>query len=137
MIPFNELRIGNYVMADEKMQRISLINNSKASLLQTPSVDVEENESGETQHSFASIKPVPLSDDILRQCNFVYHDYFKFWQLIRGEGQTRSEMDIDGDYNVLDFMRKPVVKNLASLHQLQNVYFMLKGQELPFHKNEA
>jgi hypothetical protein len=39
-------------------------------------------------------------------------------------------MDIDPDYNVLDFMRRPVVKKLSSLHQVQNVYFFLKGEEL-------
>ena len=31
-------------------------------------------------------------------------------------------------------MHKPIIKNLASLHQLQNVYFMLKGRELKLHK---
>lgn len=136
MIPCNELRIGNYVMADEKMQRVSLINN-KASLTHVSSIDVEENEEGLGKHTFASIKPVPLSDDILRQCDFVYHNYFKFWQLIGGEGSNRSEMNIDRDYNVLDFMRKPIVKKVSSLHQLQNVYFMLKGKELPFQTAEV
>jgi len=43
-------------------------------------------------------------------------------------------MDIDSDYDVIDFMRKPVVKNLVSLHQLQNAYFMLKGRELKLYK---
>jgi hypothetical protein len=45
-----------------------------------------------------------------------------------------SEMDIDNDYDVIDFMHKPVVRHLASLHQLQNVYFMLKGRELKLDK---
>jgi hypothetical protein len=36
---------------------------------------------------------------------------------------------------VLDFMRKPILKKLTSLHQLQNIYFLLKGRELQFAKN--
>ena len=39
------------------------------------------------------IEPVPLTDDVLKQCGFVYHDYFKFWQLVTTG--IRSEMDID------------------------------------------
>jgi hypothetical protein len=46
-------------------------------------------------------------------------------------------MDVDTDYNVIDFMRKPVVKRVSSLHQLQNVYFMLKGKELHFQQEET
>ena len=46
----------------------------------------------------------------------------------------RSEMNISPDYEVIDFMRKPILKKLTSLHQLQNVYFMLKGRELKFEK---
>ena len=36
-----------------------------------------------------------------------------------------TEMDIDPDYTLIDFMRRPIVKNIASLHQLQNLYYML------------
>jgi hypothetical protein len=34
-------------------------------------------------------------------------------------------------------MHKPIIKNLASLHQLQNVYFMLKGRELKLYKSDS
>ena len=78
--------------------------------------------------------PIALTDEVLTQCGFLYHDYFKFWQLIEGMDAYRSEMDIDTEYNIIDFMRKPVVKKLTSLHQLQNIYFMLKGKELNITK---
>jgi hypothetical protein len=74
---------------------------------------------------------VPLTDDVLKQYGFVYHNYFKFWQHIT-TGIT-SEMDINSDYDVIDFMRRPIIKNMTSLHQLQNVYFMLKGRELTLY----
>lgn len=43
---------------------------------------------------------------------------------------TRSALDIDGDYSIIDFMRHPLVRGVASLHQLQKIYFLLKGRAL-------
>ena len=60
-----------------------------------------------------------------------YHQHFNFWQLINTDGR-RTEMDIDPDYTLIDFMRRPIVKNIASLHQLQNLYYMLFNKELDF-----
>ena len=129
MIPSNELRIGNYVLCEGHLQRLAMINNK------TSVIDIEKTNGDEkVELMLSSIHPVPLTNHILQQCEFVYHDYFKFWQLINGKGELRSEMDIDSDYNVIDFMRRPLVKGVSSLHQLQNIYFMLKGQELLFRQ---
>lgn len=129
MIQSNELRLGNYVLYEGHLERLAMINNK------TSSVDVEktsDEERGEIR--FSDIQPVPLTDIILQQCDFVYHDYFKFWQLVNGKEEDRSEMDIDRDYNIIDFMRRPLVKKVTTLHQLQNIYFMLKGKELVLRK---
>jgi len=131
MIPCYELRIGNYVLAEQKLQRISMLND-KTSSANTFSTDANNNTDNGPEHKLASIQPVALTDDILKQCNFVYHSYFKFWQLINPPENNRSEMNVDRDYNILDFMRKPIVSRVKSLHQLQNIYFMLKGKELLF-----
>lgn len=130
MIPCYELRIGNYVLADDKLQSIATIDSrSVQTTLASASATKNYTESN-SSHSLENVLPVSLSDEILVRCRFVYHDYFKFWQLISGTEEHRSEMNIDRDYNILDFMRKPVVKKVTSLHQLQNIYFMLKGKEL-------
>lgn len=136
MIPFYQLRVGNYVLVDKSMQQISLISDTYAST--TPLADMQD-ASSETvkQHSLESLQPVPLNDDVLQHCHFVFHKYFKFWQLLTANSDNQSEMDVDTDYNVIDFMRKPVVKRVSSLHQLQNVYFMLKGKELHFQQEET
>jgi hypothetical protein len=127
MISCYELRLGNRVLVDNNLQQVSSITGTSVF-----TSDAEESHEQEvSEHSFGQIEPVPLTDHVLKQYGFVYHDYFKFWQLITTG--TTSEMDIDRDYDVIDFMRKPIVKNLASLHQLQNVYFMLKGRELKLY----
>ncbi len=133
MIPYNELRIGNFVLVDQTMQRISMIDKTSSTTTALSGTKREEAKT-RTPHFLESLQPVPLTDDILQQCKFVYHDYFKFWQLVDGKDGLRSEMDIDRDYNIIDFMRRPLVKKVTSLHQLQNIYFMLKGQELQFQE---
>ena len=135
MIPCRELRIGNYVLVDQEIKQVFMIDSASSPTAGvTPDAKAEETETN-LLYSLERLQPVPLSDAVLKQCRFVYHEYFKFWQLVAGQNDDRSEMDIDGDYNVIDFMRKPLVKKVASLHQLQNIYFMLKGKELAFQEN--
>lgn len=134
MIPCHDLRTGNIILVNNQLRKVSTITNSR-SLVDHSSVGVDRiTDDGTDNYPVENIDPVRLTDAILQQCNFVYHDYFKFWQLISGQEESRSEMDLDRDYNVLDFMRKPIVKRVASLHQLQNIYFLLKGKELPYQE---
>jgi hypothetical protein len=126
MIPYQELRIGNHVLAGEKQQQISMIDQRSS----TAALTLVDQSATSAEYPLNSIMPVPLTDDVLKQCGFSYHNHFKFWQLVEGTDEYRSEMDIDTDYNLIDFMRKTVVKKIASLHQLQNIYFLLKGKEL-------
>ena len=127
MISRYELRLGNRVLVDKNLQQVSMITGETVF-----TIDVEEgHEQKASEQSFEQIESVPLTDDVLKQCGFVYHDYFKFWQHITTG--IRSEMDINSDYDVIDFMRRPIIKKMASLHQLQNVYFMLKGRELKLY----
>jgi hypothetical protein len=127
MISCNELRLGNRVLVDKIVLEVSAIAGTAVFTIDGQG----GHEPQASEHSSDKIEPVPLTDEVLKQCGFVYHDYFKFWQLKTG---ITSEMDIDSDYDVIDFMHKPIVKHLASLHQLQNVYFMLKGRELKLHQ---
>src|ERR1043165_7112648 len=112
MIPCYELRIGNYVLAEQTMQRISMIDytsSSTTAILFSKKTETATNK----QHELESLQPVLLNDTILQECGFVYHTYFKFWQLLKGQDENRSEMDIDPDYNIIDFMRKPIIKKVA------------------------
>jgi len=124
MIPTYELRLGNYILVDQNLKRVSGISGTTVF-----TVDAEgTSEEAASEDKQENINPIALADEVLKECGFVYHDYFKFWQLITTG--IRSEMNISPDYEVIDFMRKPILKKLTSLHQLQNVYFMLKEREL-------
>ena len=129
MISCYELRLGNRILVNGNIQQVSMITGKTIF-----TVDAEETiEQEASEYSLEMVEPVPLTNELLKECGFVYHDYFKFWQLVTTG--IRSEMDISPDFEVIDFMRKPILKKLTSLHQLQNVYFMLKGRELKITEN--
>ena len=129
MISCYELRLGNRILVNGNIQQVSMITGKTIF-----TVDAEETiEQEASESSLEMVEPVPLTNELLKECGFVYHDYFKFWQLVTTG--IRSEMDISPDFEVIDFMRKPILKKLTSLHQLQNVYFMLKGRELKITEN--
>ena len=130
MIQAQELRIGNYVLINGACQQVNSISAGNAlpdsALIAFCVDDVEESE----YCTSGSVQPLPLSKEILAACGFEFHEYFKCWQK-KIDGR-RTDMEINLDYDIVDFLRKPVVKQISSLHQLQNVYFALKGNELKF-----
>ena len=112
------------MMVNQNLQKVSAITNTTVLTIDAGGSNAEDT----TECKLKEVELVPLTDELLKECGFVYHDYFKFWQLITTG--IRSEMDLSRDYEVIDFMRKPILKKLTSLHQLQNIYFLLKGREL-------
>jgi hypothetical protein len=131
MIACHDLRTGNIILVNNRLRKVTMISNSET-LTDQSVVGVESiNDKGKENYPVEDLQPVPMSEAILQQCNFIYRDHFKFWQLISAVGE-RTEMDIDPDFNLIDFMRRPVVKKIAALHQLQNIYYMLHGKELDF-----
>jgi len=132
MIAQNELRIGNFILIDHVPHKICLINNDSNSADASFIGYEHEGKTNNVSCGSAQLKPVPLTDKVLQQCGFTYQDYFKFWQKAESVNGERTEMDIDRDYNLIDFMRRPIVKSIVSLHQLQNLYFSLKGTEIGF-----
>lgn len=131
MIPCHDLRTGNIVLVNNRLRKVTMISNSQTmtdqSVVGVESITYNEVETYPAQ----DIHPVPMSEAILQQCHFSYRAHYKFWQLVSTEGE-RNEMDIDADYNLIDFMRRPIVKKISSLHQLQNLHYMLFDKELDF-----
>jgi len=131
MIPCHDLRTGNIILVNNRLRKVFAIVNSNM-LSDHSSVGVESITNGESDnYPVENINPVLLTDAVLQQCNFVFREYFKFWQLV-STSQPRTEMNIDLDYNIIDFLRRPVIKKITSLHQLQNIYYILNGKELDF-----
>ncbi len=117
MIPKNELRTGNWVTNKVGM-------------------NIRINEGAQIDESDHFL-PVTLSDDVLLLCGFGFNDYFKLWQKARKLPQAGTELEMDMAYNVRDFGYRYIGVKLLSLHQLQNLFFMLRGTEMEMTAFEA
>jgi hypothetical protein len=112
MIPQQELRIGNWVLE----------NNSGALFQIRKGIDIDNHSN--------SFLPVPITPEVLKKYGFAFHDYFKLWQKNKMISGTGPDMELDRDFWVLNFSHQRIGVELKSLHQLQNLYFFLKGKEL-------
>lgn len=122
----NELRIGNYVIdnRDDSIHKVT----------------------GGTIHSYefsntSILKPIPLTEEWLLKFGFKYSpcgisgaDMWQglgFWQLpnteitLRGDKNCKYQLRIHGFIN----------SNYVFVHQLQNLYFALTGEELEINLN--
>lgn len=110
MINPQELRIGNWIMSGDYLF-YHQISSGK--------------EIDQSSHAY---QPIKLTRELLAQLGFCFHRYFELWQR---ENDSDPVIKIDKDFNVLNFSNQPVGIKVEYLHQLQNVYFALKGAELP------
>lgn len=74
--------------------------------------------------------PIALNEEILKKCGFNFLDYFKLWQKMQVLPKTGYLLEMDQDYDVRDFGHRYIGVRLKFLHQLQNLFFELKGIEL-------
>lgn len=123
----NELRIGNWVDYEKTTHIITAIDSGNYGRSRWIKQSASE---PDYEHTFKEIEPISLTPEILEKAGFHKHnnawvmpdfnennytkDYFTIW-------------DYDGTYN-LNTTQFPI--ELKSLHQLQNLYFALTGEEL-------
>jgi hypothetical protein len=112
MIPLQELRRGNWVMKDDSSEYFKV------------------NKGADIDDYANDFQPIPVTSEVLAKCGFAFHDYFKLWQKNKELAGTGPEMELDRDFWVLDFSHHRIGVEIKGLHQLQNLYFSLKGKEL-------
>lgn len=128
MINIQEFRIGNFILIDEEMKKICFLNNDPG-FPGAPCVGYEQdNEVRYEPCASKRVRPVPITDAVLRDFGFVFHDYFKLWQ--HAKPDLHYTIELDRDFTALDFSHRPLVKNMMHLHSLQNLYFIVQGEEL-------
>lgn len=116
MIEVKELRIGNYVQPKNNSGKEATVGTVFAIGSYLVSVNGNNN-----QYDYHQIEPVQITEDILSKCEFVkqeYNDTVVYYNpLMTLDAYFR--LNIDG-YNI----------EVKYLHQLQNLYFYLTGEEL-------
>lgn len=112
MIAPQELRLGNWVQQADAEGYLNTV--------QVTSLDPNT----------LSFHPIPITASVLKSFGFAFHNYFKLWQRNKPVLGTGTEMELDPDFWLLDFSHHRMGVEVKSLHQLQNLYFLLKGKEL-------
>lgn len=131
MIAANELRIGNWVMYDNRLFQIEAISRS------FPCLNTDEFGIGVVD--WGNINPIPLTPEILEKCGFekelfemsgceVWHVPNTLWRI------ARSYRD-ENEYKLWHERISPPTWNLKTLkylHELQNIIFALTNSELNY-----
>lgn len=124
MIAVNELRIGNWVtyMGD----RFGTIQYLKDVVYIT----------GNTQWSYKSITPIPISSDILEKAGFEKiqegsMSHPEVWRISYQRRVVENKIDISirGEEEIY-WLEGNTIVELHFVHQLMNLYFALTGKEL-------
>ena len=117
MINANELRIGNWI----NYLDINGVNPAQIEI--DDFINLKED--GEKDFPFT---PIPLTPEILEKCGFVMHKTSQLWR--KDNFYLHHYLVSDNEYcfKYSDFTSS----SIQYLHQLQNLYFALCGEELNY-----
>ena len=133
MINASELRLGNYILFKF---------NGKISMIPCDFLHFEQMQKSGT----SSFYPVILKPELLQKCGFIENKDYpllpqarEFKQVLPVIGNANNELYGYVKNNGECFVRATVNSNVASinffhLHQLQNLFFFLTGNELEINK---
>lgn len=122
----NELRIGNWVYS---------AIDSKQPIKVPPIMIAQLSKNEDKEHN---IKPIPITEDWLLRFGFELNNIrVKFWTEDRYPQWSLKVLKIKKN-NVGDFMLDGFgfFLHIKYIHQLQNLYFALTGEELKLLKDE-
>lgn len=131
MIDKKELRLGNYVMYEQTTHVVTAISRTL----------VETHWHGGTENYFHltdELDPIPLTEEVLLKCGFSDKDYKQGYIGIDYESGAMTfdfvlnKPGVIGNWNKCYTFSLPEHRfvNIDYLHQLQNLYFDLTGEEL-------
>ncbi len=114
-----ELRLGNWVQYTHNKQLV------KIRQLRTELIEVYHNPKQTGFCSYEDIKPIPLTEEILLKCGFEKINAYAF----RKKGFILNGRKVKDSIG-FHFTHYECTVEYQHLHQLQNLYFALTGQEL-------
>lgn len=120
MLNANELRLGNWVSETNSKGKTFYVQIN-IDFLETLVVEPDV------------FDPVPLTPEILEKCGFKPHDKFDYFKNYLALGHKGSSNYVVAEFDRIDGQGHLLRRGISYLHQLQNLYFALTGQELPIN----
>lgn len=121
-----ELRIGNYVRYYNKSYQLTSIQEDNTIRFKTKTSTIG-------CFSIKRIKPIPLTDEWLIKFGFEHPNniwYSKFISLASKACFEYFYVNTKGEVNISESNNEYFLTRIKHVHQLQNLYFALTGQEL-------
>ena len=115
----NELRLGNLFIEENSSKIISVIGLEKNRIV-FDGIFLDKWQA----------KPITLTDEWLIKFGFIKTESFAYYNI----NSNLELINISNKYFRAHFMDKPIKKYIQYLHQIQNLYFELTGDELNFIK---
>jgi len=125
-----ELKIDNYVWEDYGgymiVRGISTTELTLVKQINLPS----------GKYSIEKVEPIPLTEETLSKCGFInnpLHEHPSFDEFIHCKFKWFEIGDFNGEYfliEALDQMAGTESPQIKHLHQLQNLFFAITGEEL-------
>ena len=121
----NELRIGNWVDYEKTTHIITAIDSGNYGRSRWIKQSASE---PDYEHTFKEIEPIPLTPEILEKAGFYYQELSEglYFNEMFGYIENGKEGFIMAD----DMGENSLHYEIKYLHQLQNLYFALTGEEL-------
>jgi hypothetical protein len=128
----NELRIGNYVTWRDEESKDSILTVTGIVLNDCIWVEWEweDGEKDYTECDFDGLKPIPITEEFLIKFGFEKCDKYNMAYTWRHK-DVFFELRVEEDFESIRFENLPsIFSEIKYIHQLQNLYFALTGEEL-------
>ena len=137
MIQANELRIGNYVYYKKDRNYYDIRALCRDRVHPINIVEHDGNIRYAIDCTLEDLQPIPLTPEILESCGAKKEDDYlildmQIIQLAYDLSEKKITFDLYADFHL-----EPFEIECNYLHQLQNLYFALTGEELKINLNVA
>ena len=131
MIDSKDLRIGNLVMVNQKMAQGTF------SVVRISSNTVYVNTMRPIDLSLDEIHPIPITEEMLIEFGWIWNkDCNSFEKHPNGDARMNLTYNSpSGSWTMFNYVLKALIANkIFYIHQLQNLFYALTGQELTINK---
>ena len=131
MIKENELRIGNF---------ISDANASDSFFAKVKKLDYSRCYYGQFHSAYSDLKPIPITPEWLIKFGFIYDEYSLSSLVMMDTYSKNRKLELafeEGEIKsvYVGIQKIDDGKRINYVHQLQNLYFALTGEELEFNQH--